>query len=91
MGQDLQTNSELILKSTASALAEAARLELDTVAFPALGTGVGGFGFPEAARAMLGAIQAHARDHEHPSEVRLVLLNQDARDAFAEVLGQLQQ
>ena len=89
MGQDLQTDSELILKATASALAEAARLELGSVAFPALGTGVGGFGFAEAARAMLEAIQDHTQTHPHPAEVRLVLFTQDACDAFAEVLGQL--
>ena len=89
MGQDLQTDAELISKATAAALAEAARLDIDSVAFPALGTGVGGFGFHEAARAMLEAIQTHARDHEHPSEVRLVLFTQDAFEAFAEVLGQI--
>ncbi len=89
MGQDLHTDSELISRATASALAEAARLELDSVAFPALGTGVGGFGFHESARAMLEAIQAHAQEHQHPAEVRLVLFTQDACDAFAEVLGHL--
>ena len=89
MGQGLQTDAELILNATTSALAEAARLKPDSVAFPALGTGVGGFGFHEAARAMFKAIQTHARDHQHPSEVRLVLFTQDACDSFAEVLGQI--
>src|SRR5512141_963847 len=43
MGQDLATSAELITRATRSALAEAARLDIDSVAFPALGTGVGGF------------------------------------------------
>ncbi|UCG43555.1 MAG: macro domain-containing protein [candidate division WOR-3 bacterium] len=88
MGQDLATDRGLIFRATASALAEAARLELDSVAFPALGTGVGGFGLNEAAGAMLEAVKAHARTNQHPAEVRLVLFTQDAYDAFGKALGQ---
>ena len=40
MGQDLVTSAELITRATRSALAEAVRLGIESVAFPALGTGV---------------------------------------------------
>jgi O-acetyl-ADP-ribose deacetylase (regulator of RNase III) len=43
MGQDLETDGDLIARATASALARAAERGLASIAFPALGTGVGGF------------------------------------------------
>jgi O-acetyl-ADP-ribose deacetylase (regulator of RNase III) len=42
MGQDLATSADLLSKATRSSLTEAARLGLESISFPALGTGVGG-------------------------------------------------
>jgi O-acetyl-ADP-ribose deacetylase (regulator of RNase III) len=55
MGPDLQTSEEYIARATASALVAAAKAGAKSVAFPALGTGVGGFPIKRAARVMVGA------------------------------------
>ena len=56
MGPDLMTSSELIRAATASALATAARVGATSIAYPALGTGVGGFRMDQAAEVMVGAV-----------------------------------
>ena len=58
MGQDLQTNAELVGKATRSALEVADGLGVESVALPAFGTGVGGFPLDEAARIMVAEVKA---------------------------------
>ena len=53
MGQDLQTSRSHISKATRNSLIQARDLKVSSVAFPALGTGVGGFPPTEAADAMI--------------------------------------
>jgi O-acetyl-ADP-ribose deacetylase (regulator of RNase III) len=86
MGQDLGTSAELISKATRSALAEAARLGLDSVAFPALGTGVGGFPVESCARLMVAAALAHSRHQAKPGSVRFVLRDEPAFAVFVHAL-----
>jgi O-acetyl-ADP-ribose deacetylase (regulator of RNase III) len=57
MGQDLRTDARLIVAATRSALTLAAENGFQSVAFPALGTGVGGFPVGECARLMVGVIR----------------------------------
>lgn len=52
MGQDLLTSAPLIEAATAAAVVCARDVGAATVAFPVLGTGVGGFDLREAARLM---------------------------------------
>lgn len=86
MGQDLVTSAELIARAARSALAEAERLELDSVAFPALGTGVGGFPADACARLMIAAALSHSRDHAKPGSVSFVLRDEPAFRSFVEAL-----
>ena len=86
MGQDLLTSAELITGATRSALAEAARLELDSVAFPALGTGVGGFPAEDCARLMVAAALSHSRAYPKPVSVSFLLRDEPAFRAFTAVL-----
>ena len=58
MGQDLQTNAELVGKATRSALEVADGLGVESVALPAFGTGVGGFPLDEAARIIVAEVKA---------------------------------
>src|SRR5438105_7417686 len=60
MGQELDTSAALIERATRNALAMADAHGIDSISFPALGTGVGGFPLDECARLMIGAIRAHA-------------------------------
>jgi O-acetyl-ADP-ribose deacetylase (regulator of RNase III) len=89
MGQDLQTSATLIDRATSNALELAAARRLTSAAFPAFGTGVGGFPLAECARIMLDAIQAHANTPTSLRCVRLVLFGRPAYQTFAEVAGEL--
>src|SRR5712692_1173819 len=89
MGQDLQTSAALIDRATRNVLAAAAAHRLESVALPALGTGVGGFPVDDCARVMIEAIRAHARTTTSLRLVRLVLFGQTAYRMFAVVAGEL--
>ena len=60
MGQDLQTSATLIDQATRNGLAIAETHRLESISFPAFGTGVGGFPLDQCARIMINAIRAHA-------------------------------
>lgn len=57
MGYDFRTNDEQIKEGTTSALKEADKLKLKTVAFPALGTGLAGFPAGKAAEIMIKVVK----------------------------------
>jgi O-acetyl-ADP-ribose deacetylase (regulator of RNase III) len=84
MGQDLRTSAALIERATRNALDLAAAHQLESAAFPAFGTGVGGFPPAECAQIMIGAIARHANTATSLRRVRLVLFGQAAYRAFAE-------
>jgi O-acetyl-ADP-ribose deacetylase (regulator of RNase III) len=52
------------------------------VAFPAFGTGVGGFPVDECARIMLEAVKSHAPEAQSVRLVRFVLFGQHAYRTF---------
>jgi O-acetyl-ADP-ribose deacetylase (regulator of RNase III) len=84
MGPDLQTSEDYIRRATTSALAAAASAGASSVAFPALGTGVGGFPVERAATVMVEAARS-APDHGIERVVFFVR-NEPARRAFEEAL-----
>ncbi|MBE0448941.1 MAG: macro domain-containing protein [Actinobacteria bacterium] len=59
MGIDLVTDAEKIKNATLSALGVAEEASIKSIAFPALGTGIGGFPLNEAARIMFNAVKEH--------------------------------
>ena len=87
MGQDLHTSADIIARATASSLALAEEHQLASVAFPAFGTGVGGFPIDRCARIMIEAI----RDHRARSIrlVRLILFGEAAYRTVAVVASEL--
>ena len=88
MGQDLVTHEWAIRQATRNSLLRAEELGLASIAFPALGTGVGGFPLEEAARAMLGEVIRYLDEREASlKEVLFVLLDTRALEAFARELG----
>ncbi len=86
MGQDLATNERYIRAATRSALRVAETLRLRSVAFPALGTGVGGFPLDRAAAAMLEETAAHVRAGSRLFEVVFALYDEQAFVAYASAL-----
>ena len=85
MGQDLRTSAELVERTTRSCLEAADELGCESLALPAFGTGVGGFGLDECARLMVGAARAY-----EPRSLRRVVFavfGDEARRAFGSALA----
>ncbi len=91
MGQDLVTDADLIRQATMNSLKRAAALGLESLALPALGTGVGGFPVDEAARVMIEATGVFLRNTTQPSlkRVLFVLFTPDALRAFEAALAKV--
>jgi O-acetyl-ADP-ribose deacetylase (regulator of RNase III) len=86
MGQDLETDGGTIAAATAAALALAEKADLRSIAFPALGTGVGGFPIDECARLMIHAVR-QCTDDSPLRQVRFILFDAPALGAFSRALG----
>ena len=89
MGQDLHTSADKIRASTDNALRRAEELGLSSVAFPALGTGVGGFDYAQAAEIMLTVCYQHSGEDKSVRTIRFVLFDQRAFEAFEQVARNL--
>jgi O-acetyl-ADP-ribose deacetylase (regulator of RNase III) len=90
MGPDLTTDGETIATTTRSVLALADKHRLSSIAFPALGTGVGRVPLSVSADAMLGAVAAHLRRGGSTlTRVIFVLYQDDAYKAFSDTLKRL--
>jgi O-acetyl-ADP-ribose deacetylase (regulator of RNase III) len=84
-----QSTPDAVRRATRSALKRAEELRLQSLAFPAFGTGVGRMPPRESADAMIGALKAHLAEVA-PSNLRrvhLVLFQDDSHTAFGEALG----
>jgi len=84
MGQDLQTNDDLVDRTTRACLGLADELGAESIALPAFGTGVGGFPVEECAGIMVAAV----REHEPASLRRVVFAvhGRRAESAFTKAL-----
>ncbi len=86
MGQDLATDAEKIRAATVSALELAEELKLRSIAFPALGTGVGGFAADECAEIMVGAARERSGNADAVRLIRFVLFDEHGFQAFQRAL-----
>ena len=90
MGQDLKADAQKIAQATRSSLALAEKHKLTSIAFPALGTGVGGFPATQAAEVMLGAVLDHLKAGPSTLQKIVFVLYQDETfTAFRETLARL--
>ena len=90
MGQDLLTDAEKIRAATANALRRADERGFRSVAFPALGTGVGGFPMEECAEVMLRVVRRHLEARSGIEQVVFALRSADAVAAFSRALERLE-
>ncbi len=86
MGQDLRTDAEKIRQATRNSLLRADELSVKTIAFPALGTGVGGFPLGECARIMINEVIRHTAGGSGLERVVFVLFDGLAYQAFRQEL-----
>ena len=86
MGQDLKTSAQYIGLATWNTLALAEKLKMESIAFPALGTGVGEFPIPTSAHLMFEMIKKF--DEAGPRYIKrvvFVLFTQKAYDEYEKV------
>lgn len=84
MGQDLITNNKFIYDATFNALNLAEKLRLSSIAFPALGTGVGGFPKDKCAEIMIDAVMNF--NSQNLKKVYFYLFDNESFDAFNRTL-----
>jgi O-acetyl-ADP-ribose deacetylase (regulator of RNase III) len=89
MGQDLQTDAYKVREATKNSLKLAESHKISSIAFPAIGTGIGGFPVEECARAMLGEAEEFLQTSRHLRKIAFVLFDESAFRAFKFVLSSL--
>ena len=90
MGKDLKTDPEKIAAATRSTLALAEKHRLTSIAFPALGSGVGGVPPEKSADAILSTVLEHLKGGNSTLQKILFVVYQDeAYKAFTESLKRL--
>lgn len=88
-GKMIPPSHESIRNATLNSLLLAEKLGLKSIAFPALGTGVGGFPLKEAASIMLKAVREHLARGSGLERVIFVLFGDEAYQAFKEAFGEV--
>lgn len=86
MGQDITTNADKIRDATRNSLLRADEIGLKSIAFPALGTGVGGFLIEECARIMIDEVRRHSTGKTGIEKVVFVLFGKQAYEIFKQDL-----
>ena len=87
MGQDLTTDATKIRQATKNTLLRGDELGINSIAFPALGTGVGGFPRDECARIMISEVVQHSASKTVLGKVIFVLYDEPAYQAFKQELA----
>ena len=83
----MKGEAELLARAYRSSLAIAAEQGLDTVAFPAISTGVYAFPPEEAARIAVRTVRAFLAEHERPARVLLVAYDEGHAVPLREALA----
>lgn len=86
MGQDLKTDAGKIRQVTRNSLLRGDELGIKSLAFPALGTGVGGFPLGECARIMISEVRQYSAGETGLNRIVFVLFDQLACQVFRQEL-----
>lgn len=86
MGQDSYTDEKIVYEVTKNSLLLADKLGLKSIAFPAIGTGVGGFSVELCAKKMIGATRELSDEFKSLERVVFVLFDKASFEAFNSVL-----
>ena len=89
MGPDLQTDEIKIKNATKNSLLRAEELKLKSIAFPSIGTGVGGFPMERAADIMLQTTIEHIKVRTNLKKIIFVLHGNEAYTKFENALLEL--
>ncbi len=83
MGQDLTTSEEYIKNATLNSLKRAEELKIQSIAFPAFGTGVGGFPIEKCAQIMLDQVKDFSKNTKSLEEILFVLFDKKSHDVWS--------
>ena len=86
MGRDLKTDAEKIRQATRNSLTRADGLGIKSLAFPALGTGVGGFPLEECARIMINEVLKYSAEKTGLKKVVFALFDEQSYMVFKQEL-----
>jgi len=84
-----ETTARALRSSTAHALRIAAERGLQSIAFPAVGTGIAGFPIPECARIMLREVEEHLKKPTSIERIYFTLFDAQALSEFEKVLAEM--
>lgn len=87
MGQDLKTSAKLIRQSTVSSLNIAEELDIKSIAFPAFGTGVGGFPMKACAKLMITTVRTYSEKAKNIERVQFCLFDSFGLKLFKDELN----
>ena len=88
MATDLVTDADKIRSATRNSLRRAEELGLKSIAFPALGTGVGRFPYGKVAEIMIDTVSDHLAGDSGLEEVIFALFDDESFEAFETRLAQ---
>ncbi len=89
MGQNLVTGEEHIKNATHNSLKRAEELKLQSIDFPALGTGVGGFSLDKCAELMINEVRQFLKQSASLKKVGFILFDKPGYQAFSSELKKL--
>ena len=81
-----RSSAENVRKATIAALSKAEKLGVRRIAFPSMGTGIGGLTYREAAKTMLETIKDYSKNLRNVREIIIVLRSAEAYDEFLNTL-----
>lgn len=84
-----QATAESLRMATRNALERAEEKAFQSIAFPALGTGVAGFPMNECARIMIAEVLDHLKTRTSLEQIHFVLYDDDALKVFEDTYRQL--
>jgi O-acetyl-ADP-ribose deacetylase (regulator of RNase III) len=87
MGQDLRTSDRLIRQTTIACLNLADKLGVESIAFPAFGTGVGGFPMQACANIMIATVRTWSDLARHVKSVQFCLFDEVGYGLFRTTLA----
>lgn len=90
MGQDLRTRDSFIRQATIASMLLADKYSAKSVAFPAFGTGVGGFPITACANIMIKAIRGMESRVSHLERVQMCLFDDVAWKVFCDALFRIE-
>lgn len=86
MKQDLITSEDYIKDATLNSLKQAEELKVKSIAFPAFGTGVGGFPVDQCALIMIDVVKEFSEQLKFIGEIRFVLFDKKIFDIWNNLL-----